>query len=50
MAFNFVKDNKCFGKVIRGAHTIESISAGETSGQASPRNFDFEDVAQHPSI
>lgn len=30
MAFNFVKDNKCFGNVIRGTHTIESISAGET--------------------
>ena len=30
MAFNFVKDNKCFGRVIRGTHTIESISAGET--------------------
>lgn len=30
MAFNFVKDNKCYGNVIRGTHTIESISAGET--------------------
>lgn len=27
---NFVKDNKCYSKVIRGTYTVDSINAGET--------------------